>query len=194
MPFRQTTCHLVGLMVVPLILVTGCAQRRLPLVSDPRLREVHTVTLMPIVDARRDRDDAIDPQGDVLGPITTLMQEKGYRVVVAPAFAEELSLEELAELGPTELATLGPKEAQALMFVRVLDLFSRYVVMAYTAKADVEGVLVDPASGETLWRDKGVVSFGQGGLLSALDAAVSNPLRGAVLVLMQSVPSQGATR
>jgi hypothetical protein len=149
------------------------------------------VTLLPVIDARRDQADAIDPQSEVIGPITADMKDKGYAVVVAPAFSEQLDAEELAELEPSEVVRLAPPGAQALMYVRVVDVFSRYVVMAYTGKADVEGIIVDTASGDVLWKDKGVISIGQGGLMSGLNAALSNPLRGAVMVMMQGMPKQG---
>jgi hypothetical protein len=170
----------------------GCAPKRVPLEMDSRFADVSKIALLPVVDARRERSEKVDLIGDVLKPVEEDLRKKGYNVVSLSAFSEntDVSADEVAEMEPSEIATLGPADAQALMLVSLNDAFSRYVVMAYTFKAEVEGVIVDKSSGRVLWKDKGVVSGGQGGLVSGILAASANPARGAAMTLMQTMPDR----
>lgn len=172
--------------------IAGCAGKRVPLQMHPAFDQISTIALLPIVDARRDRGDSLDLEGDVRRPLEEMLRKKGYTVVSLSSFSDSTDVpgEELPELEPADIAKFGPPDARTLMVVSVNDVFSRYVVMAYTFKAEVEGMVIDKATGDVLWKDKGVVSGGQGGLVSGLVAVAANPVRGAVTNLVESVPDR----
>lgn len=171
--------------------LAGCMPKKVPLEMDSRFSEVSNITLLPVVDARRDRGEKVDLDDDVRTPVSEALRGKGYAVVPAAFSADDsVSADEVAEMEPAEIAKLGPPEARVLMLVSVNDVFSRYVVMAYTFKAEVEGVIIDKETGRILWKDKGVVSGGQGGLISGVLAATAHPARGAANALTESIPSR----
>jgi hypothetical protein len=185
---------MVWCIAAPLVLVVaGCVTtKKLPLQMDARFANVSTITLLPAVDARRDREHAVDLEADLRRPVSEALRQKGYNVAMPANISDNhaVSVEEIAEMAPAQLAKLGPADAQTLMIVKLHDVFSRYVVMAYTVKAEVEGIVIDKATGAILWRDKGVVSGGQVGLDSGVLAAIANPVRGAARSMAMSVPDR----
>src|SRR5947207_1831254 len=121
----------VGLGMV----LAGCAPSRTPLHIDKGFMEkpIDTVTLLPVVDVRKDKTAAkIDAEADIRKPIEKLLAKKGYSVRIVNSFADGAQPvpDEIAEMDESKLATLGPTDSQNLFIFYLQDLSTSYVVVA----------------------------------------------------------------
>src|SRR5262245_41457803 len=80
--------------------LAGCTlPKKVPLEMDARFGEVSRITLLPVVDARRDRGDKVDLNEDLRVPVEEALRQKGYAVVSAPFSADgSISGDEVAEM------------------------------------------------------------------------------------------------
>jgi len=153
------------------LVLTGCT--RTPLYIDKGFLEkpIDTVTLLPVVDIRKDKTAAtINAETDVRKPIEKLFAKKGYAVRIADSFTDGAQPvpDAIVEMDVSELAKLGPTDSQNLFIFYLEDLSTSYVVMQKTSKIEASAMIVDKKNHRYLWKDKCVASVGKWGLISGL--------------------------
>ena len=156
-----------------LLLLAGCATTRMPIVLDPSFsdRQIATIALLPIVDRRRDRSFNIDLDNQLGARAEKLLKSKGYAVTkISPPEASNnpYGSERLLDIDIEYVASLGPPEADAVLAIYVDDVLSSYKVLVYEFKIEAIGTLVAKSDQKELWRDKGIGTQGQAGLISGL--------------------------
>ncbi len=128
---------------------------------------IEEVAVLPIVDRRLDSSFEVDLDAEFQDQVHDRLEAKGYRAVVFTRLPRSESGQTVnpAEMTEAELATLVPDgfDAAALLFVD--DILSDYKVMYYRFKVEATAVLVSAGAG-TVWKGKGVGSWGEAGLLS----------------------------
>jgi hypothetical protein len=155
-----------------LMTLAGCASTPpVAIYSDPDLAklEIRSLTLLPVVDRRVDRSYELDREKSIGDRVEKQLRKKGYDVIRATAFSDSAALEndQVAEMEPRELARLGSAQSPFLLFVYLDDISSK-TALGYTFKVEASSILVNRGGGNTLWKDKAVVSQGQGGLLGCM--------------------------
>jgi hypothetical protein len=188
----------IGAMLIAM--AVGCAKRpNVPIYSDPDLENMgfDTVTFLPVVDRRVDKSYDIDLEKDVGGRVVKDLEKKGYTVLRADAFSQSANVpnNEVAEMEAHELAELGPDNAERMLVVYLDDVSSK-TALGYSFKMESTAVLVDKSSGSMLWKDKGIGSAGQGGMLGcAMAGATKGEAMGlSVKEMMGSFPKTPAKR
>lgn len=156
-----------------LVLLAGCATTRMPILLDPSFsdRQVTTVALLPIVDRRRDRSFSIDLDSQLGARTEKQLRSKGYEVIKVSqteASSDPYGSERLLDMDAEYIASLGPPEADAVLAIYVDDVLSSYKVLVYEFKIEAIGTLVAKSDQKELWRDKGIGTQGQAGLISGL--------------------------
>ena len=133
-------------------------------------KQINSICVLPIIDERKDKSYKVDFTDKILQQIQKTIETKGYNVEAANNFSEakRVTIPEILEMTSEELSQLGPSSAQTILFIYLEDVASRYLVMSYTFKMELRAVLIDKKDGTILWRDKGVGSAGQGGLISGV--------------------------
>lgn len=154
------------------VFFVGCAGPRTPIHLDPSFskRQIDVITLLPIVDIRKDKSFEIDLEEKIRVPVQEILEEKGYSVTTPRIFAEgsQPSAEEISEMDVSELSMLGPSNSDFLLLVYVEDVSSTYAVISSTFKIETAATLIDRKGRSSLWRDKGVGSSGSGGLITSV--------------------------
>ena len=156
-----------------LLLLAGCATTRMPIVLDSSFsdRQVATVALLPIVDRRRDRSFNVDLDNQLGARAEKLLKSKGYEVTkisLPEASDNPYGSERLLDMDTEYIASLGPPEADAVLAIYVDDVLSSYKVLVYEFKIEAIGTLVAKSDQKELWRDKGIGTQGQAGLISGI--------------------------
>lgn len=157
-----------------LLPLAGCAMTtRMPILLDPSFsdRQVTTIALLPIIDRRRDRSFNIDLDRQLGTRTEKQLQSKGYevtRVSQMEASSDPYGSERLLDMDTEYIASLGPSEADAVLAIYVDDVLSSYKVLVYEFKIEAIGTLVAKSDQKELWRDKGIGTQGQAGLISGL--------------------------
>lgn len=154
------------------VIVTGCVTTpKVPIHLDPAFseRQIDSITLLPVVDVRKDKSFDID-MSKIRDRIRRILEKRGYMVSAPSAFAAEAqpTPDEISEMSVAELSELGSPSSKALLFIFLEDISSSYVVLGYTFKIEASASLIDKESRSLLWRDKGIGTSGQGGLISGL--------------------------
>ena len=163
--------------VLMVFCVSGCSTvQKMPIKLDPNFsnKGVNTIILMPVVDRRPEKSAKINFDKEILAPSKKILEKKGYAVTISDKYSEDsnISSEQVAEMTAEELSALGPKGAGALLFIYIEDIMDNYVVLAYTFKIEATGSLIYKQERSELWRDKGIGSYGQGGLMSGVTSGM----------------------
>ena len=167
--------------------VTGCAGPKQALYRNPTFdaAAVSQVALLPIVDSRVDKGEAVDLEKGVREPIKSAIEKRGHSVQFAAGFGEVGTVADVDLQSPDAawIRKLGTPEERYVMVVMLVDLRSK-LTFGSTGNAELSGYLFDRAEGVMLWHDKGIGRAGQGGLLGmafkgtmageALDKAVDD--------------------
>lgn len=172
---KLTFSSFVWIMCIGCVaLLAGCATTpKVPIFLDPNLdhMQIDTITLLPVVDRRMDRSVSTTPE-DLLGSrVKKAVEKLGYEVNTPGVFSPtaEIPNEEIAEMDVTELATLGPEDAKVLLIV-FLDDASSKTALGYSFKIEATAILLNKRTQSILWKDKGIGTSGQGGLVGCLMA------------------------
>jgi hypothetical protein len=154
---------------------------------------VAEIRVLPVVDARVDKQQKTDIEKHVRGAALKNLQKKGYKALttneLGPAGA--IDEEQLKASDAAWIKQLGPAEARFVMVLAVLDIKTR-LTFGSTGNAEVTGVLYDKDAGVALWRDKGIGQAGQGGLAGMLvKGAMDETAVGAAMYnLLSSLPAK----
>lgn len=175
--------------------LSGCASGipRTPIYADPDLASLHfdTVTVLPVVDRRVDQSSGINLDKTIRGQAIRILEKQGYAVIDPPAFSESVDIPnaEVAEMEVRELTALGPADAK-MMLVLYLDDASGVTALGYSFKTEMTALLIDKPRGALIWKDKGIASQGQGGLLGCLmsSSIKSDALKQCVSEMLASFP------
>lgn len=196
---------LIVTLVGVTLLMVGCAGRvpRTPIYADPDLANIFfdTVTVLPVVDRRVDKSTDVNLEKNVRGKAVKALEKNGYSVLVAESFAEGIDIpnDEVAEMEVHELATLGSPDT-GMMLILFMDDASGATALGYSFKSEMTALLLDKSRKAMIWKDKGVASQGQGGLLGcAMSGSIkSECLSACVNSMLESFPAgpgrQGARR
>ena len=157
--------------------VSGCSTvQKIPIKLDPNFsnKGIDTIVLMPVVDRRPEKSAKLNFENEILLPSKKILEAKGYTVVMPDKYSKDsnISSDQVAEMTTEELSALGPKGATAILFIYIEDVMDSYVVMAYTFKIEATGSLIYKQERSELWRDKGIGSYGQGGLMSGVTSGM----------------------
>lgn len=172
---RVAICAVV--CIVGVFLLNGCSTvPKMPIKLDPgyNSKNIDTIVLMPVVDRRVNKKSKIDLEKAIRIPAKKILMKKGYNVLTPSSFSDgtAITAENVGEMNVDELSNLGPNNEKALLFMYVDDILDDYIVLAYTYKVEATGSLIDKKDRVELWRDKGIGSSGQGGLISGVLAGV----------------------
>lgn len=163
--YKSIIITLVGV----LFLLAGCAvtQPAFYRASEFKPESIGQITLLPAVDARIDKNVAVNLEDRLRGEAATILKRKGYAVVLSGASREtaELTNDNLRAADPALIKRLGPPGARWIMVLALIDLN----VVGNTDKAEVSGFLYDKEKGTLLWRDTGICLVGrEGGIFGML--------------------------
>jgi hypothetical protein len=165
---------LLGLVAI-CVLVECAAKPPVPIFVDPNLANMQfdNVTLLPVVDRRVDKSYELNLEGSIGDRVAKRLNKKGYAVDRPGAFSDTIQItpEEIAEMEPYELSTLGGGNSEYL-FISYLDDASSKTALGYTFKMEATGILINRQNGAMLWKDKGIGSQGQGGMLGCMMSGV----------------------
>jgi hypothetical protein len=188
---------LKGFILIALFLLLGCAapvKNAIYLDSEFHQRIGDNINVLPTVDLRKDKSASIDLESDIRTRFADGLKDKGYKVELLKDYggSKDLKVEAVAEMLQDELYVLGPQDSLPILILFLNDASSKYVVMGYTYKVEVTGLLLDKQRKTVLWKDKGVGSSGQGGLISGLMAPLvkSEALSSSVNSMLMSFPNK----
>lgn len=191
---------LSGFIIITVLFLSGCATpTKMAILFDPEFHQKvdRTIYVLPTVDLRVDRSTSIDVDSDIRKPFSGKLRDKGYEIQLLNDFggSEDITGAAVAEMSADELYALGPQQSQSVLLVYLNDASSKYVVMGYTYKVEATGLLLDKQRKTVLWKDKGVGSSGQGGLISGLMAPLvkSEALSSVVNSMAMSFPDKNKT-
>lgn len=178
-------------------LISGCSARA-PAVLDSAFwqKPTHLVTMLPIVDARKDKDvpaEQLRKELDELHKLVALhLVNKGFSVLSVDEFIPGRKIEDeaVAEMDGPALARLGPADAEVLFVLVLHDVTSNYFVVGKTARADISASLVDRRRGLFLWRDSAAESVGHLGLVAGLLPMRQVALQQTAIKILSSLPSR----
>lgn len=174
-------CKIAILLSLSILLMVFCASgcstvQKIPIKLDPNFsnKGIDTIILMPVVDRRPEKSAKLDFEKEILLPSKKILEKKGYTVIIPDKYSEDSSMssEQVAEMTTEELSALGPRGASAILFIYIEDVMDSYVVLAYTFKIEATGSLIYKQERSELWRDKGIGSYGQGGLMSGMTSSM----------------------
>lgn len=165
----------VFLLITGILLASffmGCAPAtKIPIHMDSDLVDmnIEVITLLPIVDRRVDKSYDLNLEKKIGKKVEKMMGKKGYIIERPGAFSDtkDIPNDEIAEMEPRELAILGASDTEFIM-VAFLDDASAKTALGYSFKCEVTAVLINKQNGNLIWKDKGIGSQGQGGLIGCL--------------------------
>src|SRR5262245_48020931 len=85
---RNGATRRVSIVLIVVAMSTACAAKRQPLVWDPQMLGVQTITLLPVVDGRRERSDRYDLEDLIGNAVRGILGKRGYRIVSFSRFSE----------------------------------------------------------------------------------------------------------
>jgi len=153
------------LIVVP-FLISGCASSSVLLfqLEDFYIeRSVDTITLLPVVDCRKDKSGVkANYVNDIFTSLERELKYKGYKVDKVNKFSETraITYEEIAEMEIEELAKLGPEDGQYLFLVYLNDVVRNYVLVADISMVNGTAVLIDKKNSRYIWKSKSIGNKG----------------------------------
>jgi hypothetical protein len=190
---------LTRFILIAIVFLGGCATPKNAIYLDPAFHQKidRTLYVLPAVDHRLDKSTSIDIDSDIRKPFSDQLRDKGYEIVLLNDFGgkESMPATAVAEMSTDELYALGPQQAKSVLLLYLDDVSSKYVIMGYTYKVEITGILLDKHGKAILWKDKGVGSSGQGGLISGLMAPLikSTAIDIAVNNMVKSFPNKTNT-
>lgn len=174
-------------------LLEGCAvtQPAFYRASEFKPESIDQITLLPAVDARIDKNVAVNLEDRLRGEAATILKRKGYTVVLSAATREtaELTNDNLRAADPALIKHLGPPEARWIMVLALIDLN----VVGDTDKVEVSGFLYNKENGMLLWRDTSICLVGrESGIFNISTNSVMGNIgiSSAVDTLLASIPER----
>jgi|GEM_PF-3302600 len=150
--------------------ISGCASTKTPIFLHPEYANysVESIYLLPVVDRRIDKTGVIDLEKEIREPIKKSLEKKGYEVFLPAKFSDinDIKVEYVSQMDIKDASDLGPLNAKNILLVYVDDVLDSYAIVAYQCKIEATGSLIEKSDKIELWRDKGIGSSGQGGLIS----------------------------
>lgn len=184
-------------VVIAMLFLAGCAAPvKKAIHLDPAFQEQVGAKLyvLPAVDLRKDMSETLNLDNDIRKPFAHGLRKKGYEVELLNDFGggEDIPAATVAEMSQDELFALGPQQASSVLVLYLDDASSKYTVIGFTFKMELTGLLLDKQRKVILWKDKGVGSSGQGGLISGLVAPMvkSNALSSSINSMLLSFPKK----
>jgi hypothetical protein len=190
---KRTTVFLV----IVAFFISGCSTPvKKAIYIDPAFQEQIGAKLyiLPTIDRRKDKSETLNLDKDIRKPVAAGLKKKGYDVELLNNFEvkESIPAAAIAEMSQDELFALGPQQASSVMVLYLDDASSKYTVIGFTFKIELMGLLLDKQRKTVLWKDKGVGTSGQGGLISGLVAPMvkSGALSSSVNSMLMSFPKK----
>ncbi|MBU0985439.1 MAG: hypothetical protein KKA42_16315 [candidate division Zixibacteria bacterium] len=181
-------------LLIAVSLIPGCGGGpKIPIYIDPDLDNMafETVTLLPIIDRRVDKSEDFPVESSIGDKVDSWLNKKGYEVIRPGAFSDTLVIdnEGVVELEAHELAELGGSDTEYMLVV-YLDDASGKTALGYSFKIEMTGLLLSKKTGALLWKDKGIASGGQGGLLGCMmsGAVRGDTMKKGVDLMLKSFP------
>jgi hypothetical protein len=157
-------------VVVPMMIVMlfSCTTVKKAIYSVPDFPppDLSNICILPPVDLRVDKKINVNFERQIRNASETLLARKGYKVNKSDELGtvNQILEEDLKTSNPEWIKELGPKDSQYVMVLCLVDVVSKLTFGA-TANAELAGYLYNKQTGNVVWRDKGVGSTGQGGLI-----------------------------
>jgi hypothetical protein len=181
-------------VVLVQLLLTGC----MALKSEPPKGTGMQITIMPIVDLRKDRIQIIDT-GLINNTAQRMLVYQGYEVDVADNFGEkessDINRQHIAAMDVDELYELGPDGSENLLYIYLHDVDTTNTIITKDIKVDLSAILLRKMPPKVLWRDRKVSSYGtsmlnvvfQGVITTAVTNALYVDANSAVVVATQQM-------
>ena len=151
--------YVVSCFSFSLILLTGCAepQRATYVAQSFEQIPVSTITILPIVDGRQQRQfefNESELQQIVYPVVEAGLHKKGYSIEYSDDIAGVRCLKfgRSTNLKPECLQTVGPPNSQSVLVLFLQD-FQMRTPYGGAVSAKISGVLFDRPKGLLLWRD-----------------------------------------
>lgn len=177
--------------------LTNCGGKRTPITLDPSFSElqIEEVALLPIVDRRVDKAVEIDFEAKIRSRAKGILEGKGYVVALPTSFGnvQDLDSAEIARMQEEDLFSLGPEQNNFIAVLYIEDLVRKHSLFKFQSKMEASAVLLDKAKRTVIWKDKGIASEGEGGILgAAIEAAVfsDDAIRSALRSLFSTLPER----
>ncbi len=163
----------VGASVLLAVMNAGCHSTPKPIFLDPDFKptEPAEITIMPVVDIRKDKTSADLDLGDLQETVAWWIDWENYSSKMVKTAGQEfdrLPAGEIARLKPAQLAQLAPPEAKSVLFFFVEDASYTNGFVYKNCRFEAYAVLIDRQTGRLLWKNKYAEAEGwtAGGLLT----------------------------
>lgn len=185
-----------GLIFFLMIFLTGCATtlyKPLYLHKDYYNNELKEITVLLAIDERVDRSTNLDMFKKVTNPIAKSLRKKKYEVNAiqnCPEIMNTLEID-ITDADSTFYNSFR-KYGRFVVFPILLDC-SASLTFGSTGNAELSVYLIDTEKKCLVWKEKGVGSAGQGGLLgmAMVGTMASEALFYAIINTMGSIPEMG---
>jgi hypothetical protein len=162
-------------------LLTGC----MALKSAPPKATGMQITIMPIVDLRKDRSQPID-SGIINNTAQRMLVYQGYEVDVADSFGEKASrdidAQHVLAMDIDKLCELGPKGSENLLFIYLHDIDITNSLITKNIKVELSAMVLQTIPPKVLWRDKKVSFYGTNVFDVAFQGVVTTAVSNALYV------------
>lgn len=155
-------------------------------------RAVTEVAVVPVLDIRVDKSEALELDAWVHVPAKRLMGMRGYKVTT---FADRALISALQALPTREAIEAEVKDfaiPNGPRHVLVFGLVDAYSKMTFgsTGNAEMVGYLIDQQRREVVWRNQAVGQIGQGGVIGMFMKGLMarSAIEGATMKLVYSIP------
>jgi len=167
-------------VIAALMLIAGCATPAKYDYSTYRAHLPKSILVLPPLNQSTD----IKASYSYLSTVTRPLAERGYYVfpvAVVDAMMKENGLPTPGEMHTAPLDKLGDVfGADAVLYITVEDYGQKYLVLTSSTRVAARAVLVDVATGATLWTGKARVAQSSGdsggGIIGALVTAVASQI------------------
>jgi len=155
--------------ILSLSIFIGCSSVQEQTIPVNEASHGETITLLPVVDTRKDKSVEIDPEKDIRKLVEECLIMMGYKVNMPMTFCDkkELSQGAVNEMSPEALNAISPEGGDLLMLVRLRDAYFNYNVIQVIRKTHLEGLLIRRRDSTVLWEETACRGEGGGGVLMA---------------------------
>jgi len=148
--------------------------------------------VLPVVDLRFNKEPELPKLNKwILGTVKSSLKRKKYTftIVSDTSLVGNITEEDLQTVDAEWVKDLGPTGSRWVMVIALLDAKSK-LTFGSTGNAEVAGYLFDRMDGSIVWRDKGIGSVGQGGLIGMFlkGLMIGDAINMATSDLMRSFP------
>ncbi|MCG3776169.1 MAG: hypothetical protein JW395_3018 [Nitrospira sp.] len=175
---RIRSYFLAGAALMLILFLSACALPPQAKYLHPEFGrdQIHTVAVLPVIDARLDQTEQIDLSEYFILPLREALEKKGYRVMISSP-ATPLS----PSVTDAQLASLVPDGTDAMIALFLKDFRSdwqwKLILATYEFQAQLEGKLISKPRG-VVWYHTETTTHRAGGLLDALLTQALAPKQG----------------